>query len=487
MTPQYLPGLQLSTLRKKPGSAQQKLIEQLKEIKQKSLSQLDECFRQYIPSTMLKQSNNGTMSRRRIFSFENTFWMFFSQVLDADGGCQEAVRKIQAHACRKSLPQPSSSTAAYCKARAKLQLENLQTIYQHTSQYLSEQASSGHLNGRRVIVVDGSGISMPDTEENQSKWPQQANQKPGCGFPQAVLCVCFNLHTGIALSHELGNKKSAELSMLRQQSDTFKEDDIFLGDKGFCSYYDQSIMRENKIDSVITLARRKPVKASDAIEILGENDLIIEWKKPKWNKNHSYSKVDWQALPECLRLRQIKVTVNEPGFRTTSFYIITTLLDARSYSADALADLYYQRWQVELFFRDIKTSMGMDILRCKSPDMIHKQILMYFIVYNCIRRLIMESAIQYDVSHSRVSFKACLQALRQWIACWIPGKDSRLESNRLMSELKSCIADKIVPLRSGRSEPRAVKRRPKNYQLLNKPRHEMKEIQHRSKYRAEAA
>ena len=182
----------------------------------------------------------------------------------------------------------------------------------------------------------------------------------------------------------------------------------------------------------------------------------------------------------------IKVTVNEPGFRTTSFHIITTLLDARSYSADALADLYYQRWQVELFFRDIKTSMGMDILRCKSPDMIHKEILMYFIVYNCIRRLIMESAIQYDVSHSRVSFKACLQALRQWIACWIPGKDSRLESNRLMSELKSCIADKIVPLRSGRSEPRAVKRRPKPYQLLNKPRHEMKEIQHRSKYCAEA-
>jgi len=487
MTPQYLPGLQLSTLRKKPRSAQQKLIDQLKKIKQKSLSQLGECFRQYIPSTMLKQSNNGTMSRRRIFSFENTFWMFFSQVLDADGGCQEAVRKIQAHACRKSLPQPSSSTAAYCKARAKLQLENLQTIYQHTSQYLSEQASSGHLNGRRVIVVDGSGISMPDTEENQSKWPQQANQKPGCGFPQAALCVCFNLHTGIALSHELGNKKSAELPMLRQQSDTFKEDDIFLGDKGFCSYYDQSIMRENKIDSVITLARRKPVKASDAIEILGENDLIIEWKKPKWNKNHSYSRMDWEALPECLQLRQIKVTVNEPGFRTTSFHIITTLLDARSYSADALADLYYQRWQVELFFRDIKTSMGMDILRCKSPDMIHKEILMYFIVYNCIRRLIMESAIQYDVSHSRVSFKACLQALRQWIACWIPGKDSRLESNRLMSELKSCIADKIVPLRSGRSEPRAVKRRPKNYQLLNKPRHEMKEIQHRSKYRAEAA
>ncbi len=190
MTPQYLPGLHLSTLRKKPRSAQQKLIEQLKKIKKKSLSQLGECFRQYIPSTMLKQSNNGAMSRRRIFSFENTFWMFFSHILDADGGCQEAVRKIQAHACRKSLPQPSSSTAAYCKARAKLQLENLQTIYQHTSQYLSKQASSGHLNGRRVIVVDGSGISMPDTEENQSKWPQQANQKPGCGFPQAVSGSC---------------------------------------------------------------------------------------------------------------------------------------------------------------------------------------------------------------------------------------------------------------------------------------------------------
>jgi len=483
MTPQYLPGFHLQTLRKTPRSAGQIMIDQLQLVKQKSLSQLGTFFEKYIPSSLLKPTSSGRMSRRRIFSLENTFWAFFSQILDADGGCQEVVRKIQAQACRQELTQPSSSTAAYCKARANLQHECLHTIYQHTTQYLAPQGTSPIMNGRRVIVVDGTGLSMPDTDENQQVWPQYANQKPGCGFPQAFLCVCFNLTTGTVISHEVGNKKSHELPMLRQQSSAFKKEDIFLGDKGFCSYYDQANMQQNQIDSVVTLARRKPVKAADAIEILGEDDLIIEWQKPAKKQNSSYSKADWQALPDRLRLRQIKVSVDQPGFRTSSFYLITTLLDADTYSANSLADCYYQRWQVELFFRDLKTSMGMDILRCKTPEMIGKEILMHMIVYNCVRRMIYESAAQQDTAFERISFKACLQALRQWVM----NLDQRKNQRQLLAELQQSIGGKIVPLRPGRREPRAVKRRPKPYQLMTKPRHEMKEIQHRSKYRAEGA
>ena len=185
--------------------------------------------------------------------------------------------------------------------------------------------------GRRIIVVDGTGLSMPDTQENQRVWPQQKTQKPGCGFPNVSLCACFNLQTGGLLSHELGNKKSSELPMLRKQWNTFDKGDIFLGDKGFCSFFDLYSFKKREVDSVITLARRTPVSALEAVKVLGKDDFLIHWKKPVRSKASSYSLEDWQELPENLLLRQIKVTVKQPGFRVSSFHIITTLLDAEKY------------------------------------------------------------------------------------------------------------------------------------------------------------
>ena len=194
-----------------------------------------------------------------------------------------------------------------------------------------------------------------------------------------------------------------------------------------------------------------------------------------------------EALPETLLLRQIKISVNQPGFRTQGFYIITTLLDAKAYTADDLADLYFQRWDVELFFRDIKTTMGMDILRCKTPDMVRKEIVMHLIAYNCIRYLMVEAAQQAGEQVRRISFKGSVQALRQWEPHLNQTKISHQEQRRLIQLLYESIADYIVPERPGRSEPRAVKRRPKSYQLLTAPRHEMKVTPHRSRYHAKRA
>lgn len=275
------------------------------------------------------------------------------------------VRKFHAFAASRSLTLPSSSSSAYCQARAKLEEADLQSILAHTCEALDERVVNNDLQNRRVLVADGSGISMPDTVENQQIWPQMRSQQPGCGFPQAFILPCFNLQTGGLLSYRIGNKKSHELRLLRGQWSTFNSGDIFLGDKGFCSYYDVHQLAVKGVDSVITLARRTPVKAKDADEILGEDDLLIHWSKPKWNKRTSYSKAEWLALPDTLVLRQIKVTVCETGFRSKSFYIVTTLTDRDLYTAKAISDLYLQRWDIELFFGDIKTTMGMDILRCK--------------------------------------------------------------------------------------------------------------------------
>lgn len=482
----YLPGFHLATLRRKPRSASQKLADKLSKIRRKSMGQLAKCFTDFIPAQTLQPHQSGAQSRRRLFSKENTFWGFFSQILNADAGCSEVVRKFHAFAASQSMSLPSTSTSAYCQARQKLEETDLENILLHTSKQLLQREINHALENRRVVVVDGTGVSMPDTAENQQVWPQNRQQKPSCGFPQAFICACFNLQTGALLSYELGNKKSSELLMLRKQWDTFNTGDIFLGDKGYCSYYDVSKLSDKGVDSVFTLAKRKLVSAQDADQILGEDDLLIHWPKPKWTKCLSYSKNEWLALPEKLVLRQIKVSVKEPGFRTRYFHIITTLTDTNTYSAEAISDLYFQRWDIELFFRDIKTTMGMDILRCKSPSMIRKELLMHFIVYNCLRLLMLKAADKANLPVRRISFKASVQALRQWEPL-LKSELSTHEQYRLVSLLCKSIAASVINVRPGRREPRCRKRRPKNYQLMTKPRHEMQEIRHRSKYRAAGA
>jgi len=463
------------------------MMRELALLKGKSFSQLAECFRGFIPGNLLHPSRTRAHSRRRIFSKANTFWAFFSQVIDADGGCKEVVRKIQAYASVNALKLPASSTSAYCQARKKLEQSELMKILKHTARRLDAMPERGFLKGRRVIVVDGTGVSMPDTPANQKEWPQQRQQKEGCGFPTARICAYFSLGTGGLLSFEVGNKKSAELPLFRKQWDTFEKGDIFLGDKGFCSYYDLSNLKDRGVDSVITLARRLPISEINAHKVFDKNDLLVSWKKPCWNKKCAYSREQWEALPSILRVRQIHVTLTVPGYRTESFYIITTLTDAQKHTADELADLYLRRWNVELFFRDIKTTMGMDILKCKTPEMVHKEIIMHFIAYNSVRMLMYEAAEEREVDVSRLSFKGSLQALRQWEPHLNHAKISKRERFRILSALYDAIAENEVPLRPGRNEPRCVKRRPKSYQLLTAARHLMKETLHRSKYRANEA
>lgn len=480
--PLYLPGLHLSTLRRTPRSAQQILAEKLDAIRQKTFSQLGACFGALIPSHLLSPTQSGSLSRRRLYSKENTFWAFFSQVLSGDGSCQEVVRKLQSYAALTTRTLPASSTGGYCQARQKLELDELDTLLKQTATRLQERPQSGPLNNRRVVVADGTGLSMPDSQSNQQVWPQQRSQAAGCGFPQASVCACFSLHSGGLLSYALGNKKSHELPLLRQQWATFKPDDIFLGDKGFCSYFDMSAFKDRAVDSVITIARRKPVNQTQALKVLGENDLLIQWLKPKRTGASSYSYEQWQQLPETLTLRQIKVVVAEPGFRGAIFYIATTLLDPERYPAQEIIDLYRQRWEVELYFRDIKTTLGMDILRCKTPSMVRKEIVMHWIVYNCLRWLIQSAADGEPVAAKRLSFKGAIQALRQWEPLLYQALHSPGEQRRLMTLLRSVIAQKELLDRPGRSEPRAVKRRPKNYQRMTAPRHEMVEVGHRGKY-----
>jgi IS4 transposase len=478
-----LPGIHLQTLRRKPRTGQQILAAELAEIRRKTIAQLGEVFSKFLPVEVLQPSRSGTHSRRRIFSKENTFWAFLGQVLNADGSCREVVKKLQAYAALRRIQMPSAATSAYCRARMKLNLEELEKIFQYSYESLENLSRRRDYWGRRVVVVDGTGVSMPDTQENQQVWPQPSQQKRGCGFPVAKILGCFSLGTGGMLSYEIGNKHQHELPLLRKQYDVFKDSDILLADKGFCSYYDMAMLAKRAVDTVVTLARRKPRSEAQADRKLGPDDYLIHWKKPQLGSHQNFTQKQWDELPSQLQLRQIKVLIEHPGFRTQKLYIVTTLLDADRYPAHELAELYYHRWQVELFFRDIKTTMGMDILRCKTPEMIHKEILMHLIAYNCVRRLMYEASENSDQPVRLISFKGSIQALRSWEP-HLNRKDlSRKERSRLIGLLYEGIAQNTLLLRPGRSEPRTVKRRPKNYQRLTQPRHEMQVIKHRNRYR----
>lgn len=478
-TTPLLPGLHLQTLRRRPRSSQQKLADEIAVLKQKNFDQLGQAFGSFVPDRLLSPSDKGEHSRRRLYSKRNTFWAFIGQLFSDDGSCQEVVQKLKAYAALRGLDLPSSGTAAYCKARTKLSMDDVQAVHKHMASSMEELGATDTWRGHRVIVVDGTGTSMPDTEANQEVWPQQRHQKPGCGFPTMRLTACFSLHTGALLSYREGNKHSSEIVRLREQLDTFKHGDIMLGDKAFCGYRDICMRQARGIETVASMSRRIPVKEAEAVRILGKDDVLVRWRRPKKMTGMSAEQV--QELPPYLLLRQTKITVNQPGFRSKTIYLITTLLNPDEYPAADLADLYFRRWDVELFFRDIKTVMGMDILRCKSPAMIRKELLMYFIAYNCIRRIMYEAAEEAEMPVRLVSFKTSLQTLRSWEPNLNQARVSKKERFRLISLLYESITQSPIRQRPGRSEPRAVKRRRRNYHLLTKPRHEMHVPSHRNR------
>jgi len=273
-TTPLLPGLHLQSLRKKPRSPAQVMASEMRRKISKSLLGLKACFGCFIPEDLLENNTEGPHSRHRIFNKETTFWAFFSQIIDADGGCAEAVKKLKTYLDFNGDQSLSVSTGSYCKSRGKLLETDLVEILKHTSTSFHVNSEDQPLAGRRVVVVDGTGLSMPDTPENQAIWPQISSQKAGCGFPTMRLLGCFDLATGAILSHACGNKKNHKLPLLRQQEGTFKKWDIFLGDKGFCSFYDVYWLLKKGVDSVIPLARRIPKTEQTCIKKLANNDLL---------------------------------------------------------------------------------------------------------------------------------------------------------------------------------------------------------------------
>lgn len=448
-----------------------------------SLGELYELFGEMLPDHLLSQSESGPNSRERTLTAKVTFWAFLSQVFDVGSACREVVRKVDAWwrwMQKDSAGKPALSPSAYCQARARLDLQTLHLIHGHLAWSLERRVRSGQLwLGRRVKIVDGTTLSMPDTAANQQSWPQPSSQKEGLGFPCMKLVGIFSLASGSLDDYATGTLHQHESILFRSLWERLDKGDLILADRGFCSYAALGGLTQRGIDSVMRLHQARKTSFREGRR-LGHDDRLITWQKPV-QRTDAWSPEAWAALPAQLALRLIRLTVSTKGFRTRTVTLVTTLTDAEAYPADKIRALYGQRWAVELHFHQIKILLGLDILRCKSPELIEKETLMHLIAYNMIRLFMQKAAGAHQMELGRISFKGTLDTVRHFAAAIHAARATPRRQDALIEQMLATIASDPVPERPGRSEPRAKKRRPKNYHLLTKPRSEMHVPPHRNR------
>jgi hypothetical protein len=388
---------------------------------------------------------------------------------DEQRSCLAAVSRIIVLLVALGRDPCANNSGGYCKARAKLPEKVIQRLATRVAYGCEKQIPQEWLwNGRHVKLGDGTTVSMPDTEANQEAYPQQASQQQGLGFPVARMVVLLSLATGMACGMAIGpysGKETGELALMRQLLDQLDADDVLLTDKYFCSYFMIALLWERDIDFV---ARLHHARKEDAYRIkrLGKKDYLIEWRrpqKPAWMDRETYDR-----MPKSLTLRQIEVNVTQPGFRVESLVMVTTLTDGERSSRDDIAALYHRRWLAELDIRAIKCNLGMDVLRCKTPDMVRKEIWTCLLAYNLIRKTMLQAAKESRLSPRQLSFANAMQTLAaSWVV--LPLLD-RARIPLLISAQLASLVSPIVGNRPNRIEPRAVKRRPKPIRLLNMPR-----------------
>jgi hypothetical protein len=405
----------------------------------------------------------------RIYTPLVTLCTFLSQVLSDDHSCRAAVARLLAWRTAQGLPPCSADTGAYCKARQRLPEAILPRLVRETADGLQRDAPDAWLfHGRRVVIADGSTVSMPDTPENQAEYPQHGNQKPGCGFPIARIVVLIALATGAVLDAAIGPRKgklSGEGTLLRGLHGRLARGHILLGDRCFCSYFEVALLSAQGVDVVMRQNKNRPVDFRSG-QRLGHDDHLVVWDKPQrasWMDPETYA-----AIPETVTIREVRVRVTQRGFRTRVLIVMTTLVAAGEFSHDELATLYRARWHAELDMRSLKQTLKMDVLRCQTPDMVRKEIWAHLLVANLIRGVMAEAARVHGVLPRDLSFQGARQTMEAF-----RGELSHagpVGAKVLREVALKAIASHRVGNRPDRVEPRVRKRRPKNYPLMHKPR-----------------
>lgn len=411
------------------------------------------------------------MNRRvRHFPDEVTFWAFLSQTLSEDRSCARAVAEVQNWRLDHGQKLPSADTSSYCKARQRLPMTMLEGVHEDLRNSLSRQTPTELLwHGHVVKAIDGSSVQLPDTPENQVVFPQPSNQKAGCGFPVMQFGALMNLCNGAWEQFVVSEMTVHDHKLLDILMPYIGPDEVWLGDRAFGSYEMMARTTSQGSWAVTRLHQsrkndwRKGTKA-------GPNQRLVTWCKPPQPAGSCLSPEQWAQLPEQIQVRLIKVEARGRDGKLKTMVLATTLLDMMRYPAEDIAALYCQRWEIELRLRDLKTTMGMELLRSKTPEMARKELAMFVIAYNALRLLMLKASITSGAVLWRISFKATIQVVTTWNARFSRLHHKPRSRSELFDELLRQIAKRTVPHRPGRQEPRARKRRPKPFPSLSQPR-----------------
>jgi hypothetical protein len=414
--------------------------------------------------------------RERLWTPLRTIWTFLLQVLHPGWPCRAAVAAVLAEQAAAGHPLDASpDPAAYCQGRKRLPESVFKRALRTAGETLEAQVDATYRwLGRRVWIVDGSSCSMPDTPELQQAFGQSDRQKRGCGFPVAKIEAMFAWASGAVLDVAIGPYRSNELSLWRQLWDQLRAGDVVLGDRFYSSYADLVQLTAMGCDGVFRLwgARSRTMDFRKG-KRLGKEDRLCVWPRSK-RRPRTLSAAEYAALPATVTVRVLRFHTQVKGFRSQTILVATTLLDPVQYPLEQIAPLYGDRWTAELRVRDVKTTLRMDILRGKSPDVVRKEIVMHFLAYNLIRALMWQAAQKHGQLLHRLSFAGAMQRF-EVAAPYLTLFAGSPQAACIYELLLSGIARDHATHRPHRIEPRAVKRRPKPYKLLNQPRNQMRE------------
>jgi Transposase DDE domain len=397
-----------------------------------------------------------------------TLWAFLAQCLSASKSCVAAVARVLVLRVALGLTPCGAGSGGYCKARAKLPEALLRRLTLQVGTAVERQAPDAwRWHGRRVLLADGLEVSMPDTPANQKAYPQLRNQKPGLGFPRMRLVVLLAFATACLIGCALGpckGKGSGETERLRELLALLQPGDVVVADRYYCTWWIVALLRRRGVEVCFRLHHLRHCDFRKGRR-LGKGDHVATWPKPdrpKWMDEDSYA-----ALPASLTVREVRVVVNTPGCRVRSFIAATTLLDAEQVSAAEVGDLYHQRWHVELDIRAIKATLKMDVLSCKTPAMIRREVWAHLLAYNLTRKVLAQAALAGDITPRQLSFAGGVQTVNAFR--WLLAVGVAESSGRLRRALLVAVATHRVGNRPGRVEPREVKRRQK-VKLMTRPR-----------------
>ena len=405
-------------------------------------------------------------------------WSFLSQVLrdGKEASCQAAVARVVSQCEQTGLDAPTHDTGDYCKARAKLSEKALHELSNEVAEELEQAADASWLwkDRHHPKLIDGLTFTMPDTPKNRAKYPQPKSQKPGVGLPIARAVAILSLATGCVMDLAMGpykGKETGETALLRTMFGSLSSGDIAVMDRYYCSFMMIALLL-NQGTQVCTRKHQRRHSDFRRGRRLGKYDHVIVWTRPQrptWMDEETYSQI-----PETLELREIRFSIVERGRRTKTIDVITTLLDAEEYSKEDIATLYGFRWNSELDIRSIKSNLNLGHVRCKSPEMVHREVWTTILGYNLIRTTAAGAALLHNKQPRQISFTStCQYVLASWMQLSAGLVDASSLKDYLLLMLKQ-IASCEVANRPGRLEPRVLKRRRHGYKLMQKPRNELR-------------